>query len=260
MGLLNQAQYLLSHYLNEVNEHSLHTPFLYDLYTKVFKSNKLDGDYDEIEQIRSALCNSKELIEVKGFGAGSHITNSLNRRVCDIAKKGSTSIKYSQLFYRLIKYLNVRKVIELGTSLGINTLYLAKFEATKVYTFEGEPELVKIANNNFKNYNAKNIKIIEGDINSSLSSFLDGSVIPDLVYIDANHKYEPTLHYVELIAKKKHDNTLVIIDDIHWSKEMHDAWMKISANPEVTLSLDLYQCGIIFFNPEFTKQHFILQF
>lgn len=260
MRLVIQARYFLSHYLNEVNQHSLHTPFLYDLYTKVFKSDKLDGDYSEIETIRASMVNSKDMVELNGLGAGSKVTASYKRSISDIVKSGNTPKKYSELFYRLVKYFNVRKVIELGTSAGINTLYLSKYEATKVYTFEGEPELIKVAKYNFDQYKARNIKIIEGDIDHTLSSFLDGSIKPDLVYIDANHRYGSTMRYIQLIIRNKHKDTVVIIDDIHWSREMHRAWQTISNIPEVTLSLDLFQCGILFFKPEFTKQHFILNY
>lgn len=260
MAFLSKTTGYISYFLNEVGEHSLQTPFLYDLYTKAIKSDNLNGDFSEIEEIRNNLLKNKNKIIIADLGAGSSVNGNLERTISNITKHSSTSQKFSSLYYRLVKYFNIRSIVELGTSFGINTLYLSKFEATKVTTFEGCSAIASIALTNFEKLESNNIKIIEGDINQTLSSFLDGSIKPDLFYIDANHKYVPTLHYFDLILKNKHDDTILIIDDIHWSNEMKKAWKEICQHPEVMLSLDLYQCGIVFFKHDLTKQHFYISF
>lgn len=260
MTFLSQATGFLSHFMNEVNEHSLHTPFLYDLYTKAIKSDKLNGDFSEIELIRSKMLLDNTVIKISELGAGSKKNPHTERAIADIAKNSLTLPKYSQLFYRLVKYFNVRNIVELGTSFGINTLYLAKFEATKVYTFEGCENTAEIAKTNFEKYGSKNIEIIVGNLDHTLSSFLNGSIKPDMIYIDANHQFDATMRYFELILKNKHDQTFVIIDDINWSSGMQKAWNAIKRHPEVMLSLDLFRCGIVFFKHDLTKQHFFLKF
>ncbi|MDH5476330.1 MAG: class I SAM-dependent methyltransferase [Cyclobacteriaceae bacterium] len=260
MAFLPQAVGYLSYFFNAVNEHSLHTPFLYELYTKVIKSSHLNGDYSEIEALHKQLLKDKHNISLTEFGAGSSVNTNNKRSIGDIARNSLTSPKYSALFYRLIKYFNVRNIVELGTSFGINSLYLAKYEATNVYTFEGCTNTANIAKTNFEKVGATNIKVIEGNIDKTLSSFFDGSIKPDMVYMDANHRYAPTLQYFELILKNNHNNTIVIIDDIHWSEEMSKAWKEICNHPEVTLSLDLNRCGILFFKNDLSKQHFYLTF
>lgn len=260
MSFFSQASGWLSYYFNAVNEHSLHTPFLYELYTKAIKSDHLNGDFSEIEAIHKKLLKDNSKIFLTEFGAGSSVNPSNTRSIRNIAQHSLTSLKYSALYYRLIKYFNIRHIVELGTSLGINTLYLAKYEATKVYTFEGCANTINVAKTNFEKMGATNIEIIEGNIDQTFSSFLNGVLKPDMVYIDANHQYTPTLHYFNLILKNKHDNSIVIIDDIHWSKEMSKAWKEICNHPEVRLSIDLNRCGILFFKHDLTKQHFYLSF
>lgn len=260
MSFFQQVRYHCSYFLNAVNQHSLQSPFIYELYTKVIKSEKLNGDFTEIELIRDALTKNNTRIELKEFGAGSKKSKKNIRSIRDISSSGLTSPKYSALFYRLIKHFHMRQIVELGTSFGVNTLYLAKYEATKVTTFEGDPSIVDVAQTNFNQQQAHNIKVIQGDIDHTLSSFLDGSIRPDLVYIDANHRYEATMKYFNAILHNKHDETVIIIDDIKWSKPMQQAWKKIINHPEVTISIDLNKCGILFFKPDFIKQHYVLAF
>jgi len=260
LSIFQRIKYHLSYFLNAVSEHSLQAPFIYEFYTTVIKSEKLNGDFSELEKLRNALLQNMDYIEVGKLGADSKINNSNKRTIKSIAKGGITTLKYSELLYRIIKHFRMRQIVELGTSIGVNTLYLAKYEATKVTTFEGSSSLVKIAQSNFDYLQAHNIKVVEGDIDRTLSSFLDGSIRPDLVYIDANHRYEPTMKYFNTIIHNKHDETVVIIDDIKWSTEMQQAWKKIVAHPEVTLSIDLNKMGIVFFKPDFTKQHYVLAF
>lgn len=260
MSFFQQAKYHLTYYLNAVNQHSLQAPFIYELYTTVIKSDKFNGDFSDMERIRESLIRNEETLEIEELGAGSKNSNSISRSVKSIANGGLTAPKYSALLYRLIKHFHMRQIVELGTSLGVNTLYLAKYEATKVTTFEGSPEIADVAQSIFDQQQAHNIKIIRGDIDRTLSSFLDGSIHPDLVYMDANHKYEATMKYFNTVLHNKHDETVVVIDDIKWSKSMQKAWKEIIDHPEVTMSIDLNKCGIVFFKPDFTKQHYVLAF
>jgi predicted O-methyltransferase YrrM len=260
LSIFQRAKYHLSYFLNAVNQHSLQAPFIYELYTKVIKSDKLNGNFSEIESIRAAFLDNNEIIKNNSLGAPSKKNKTSSATIKSIASGGITSSKYSALLYRIIKHFRMREIVELGTSLGVNTLYLAKYEATKVTTFEGDTSLTKIAQDNFNDHQAHNINIIEGNIDKTLSSYFDGSIRPDLVYIDANHTYEATLKYFNIIIHNKHDETIVVIDDIKWSESMQRAWKNIVDHPEVTMSIDLNKCGMVFFKPDFTKQHYVLAF
>jgi predicted O-methyltransferase YrrM len=226
----------------------------------VIKPNKLNGNFSDLELLRERLSRNEKTLHIEEMGAGSKNSVSNTRTVKSISNGGLTSPKYSALLYRLIKHFHMREIIELGTSLGVNTLYLAKYEATKVTTFEGSPEIANFAQSIFDQQHADNIKIIEGNIDRTLSSFLDGSIRPDLVYLDANHRHEATMRYFNTILHNKHDETIVVIDDIKWSKSMQKAWKEIILHPEVTMSIDLNKFGIVFFKPDFTKQHYVLAF
>lgn len=260
MSKLHQIKSYIGYWLNAVDKHSLQAPFIYDLYTKVIKKDADKGIFEEIENLRLGYIKSNKKIEIQDLGAGSKVTANNTRTVSSIASKGITKPKFSRLLYRLILHLKATNVVELGTSLGINTLYLAHNETINIKTFEGAPSLCAISKEMFRELNKQGIHLIEGNINETLPEFISQSPPIDLAFIDANHHFDATMNYFNLLNTKAHKGSCFVIDDIHWSEEMEKAWKQIKDHYAVTLSLDLYQIGIVFFNPDLRKQHYVLQF
>jgi predicted O-methyltransferase YrrM len=189
-----QVKTYLNYWLDSVNEHSLHSPFLYDLYTKVINvepSPELD-----IEKLRVDLLKTHREIEVQDLGATSKHFSSGKRKISEIAETSVSSMRLSSLYLRLAEYAEAKTIAELGTSFGLNTLYLAKKKGVKVYTFEGLESIAEVAEDTFKFAAAKNIELIKGNINSTLYSTLSRIPKIDFAFIDANHQYEATLKYL----------------------------------------------------------------
>jgi predicted O-methyltransferase YrrM len=167
-ALLFIARYIKYFFIAK-NKHSAQAPFLYEFITKVLNNNSDDTICKGIEQLRKELSKSEKTIIITDFGAGSHVNNSKTRKVKDVAKNSAKNSKFGKLLYRIIQFYSPKNILELGTSLGISTLYLAKAEEnSKVYTFEGCPETAKIAQHNFDKMDAININTILGDFQKSL--------------------------------------------------------------------------------------------
>jgi len=220
------------------------------------------SDFNELNHLRKNLKNSSEIIDITDFGAGSKKINFPKRSIKDIVKYGIAPQKQAEFLYRLINFFNPKISIELGTSIGLTTLYLAKAAPkAKLYTLEGSDTLVKFSSTLFKKYVATNINLIAGNFNNTLPSLIESLDTIDFMYVDGNHAYEPTMHYFNLALQKKNNQSIFVFDDITWSKGMQQAWQEICAHPEVTLSLDLFYFGIIFFRKEQKqKEHFVLKF
>lgn len=253
-----QVKTYLNYWLDSVNEHSLHSPFLYDLYTKVI--NVEPAPELDIEKLRFDLLKTHREIDVPDLGAKSkHFVNS-TRKISEIADTSLSSVRLSSLYQRLAAYAEAKTIVELGTSFGLNTLYLAKKKGVKVYTFEGSESIAEVAEDTFKFAAAKNIELIKGNINSTLYSTLSRIPKIDFAFIDANHQYEATKKYFEELLMKVHHKSVMVIDDIHGNPGMSNAWKEICRHDLVHTTLDLYRCGILFFDPSLTKQHVVLQF
>ena len=248
----------LNYWLDAVNEHSLHSPFLYDLYEKVIKAEP--ESFPDIENLRAKLLDDHREIDVSDLGSGSKHTNNRQRIICEIARNSLSEEKFSSLYYRLAQYCKAKNIIELGTSLGINTLYLAKQKDSRVFTFEGSDSIADIAEISFEFGSARNIELIRGNIDSTLYSNLSRMPKADLVFMDANHQYVPTKKYFEWLLMKIHHKSILILDDIHDNPGMERAWRELRKHDLVYVSIDLYRCGILFFDPSLNKQHVVLQF
>lgn len=251
-------------YLQALNSkgHGVHSPFVFDFIKLVKNDRKLYDSYAAIEALRSRLLADKTVIEVEDFGAGSTVIKT-NRRV--VRKMAASSLKpkrFAQLLHRIVRYYQPETIVELGTSFGITSAYLATAnKGATVYTLEGSPAIAAIAEKNFATLSLSNTRLIQGSFNKTLDPVLASLDKTDLAFIDGNHKKSPTLEYFEKFLAKAHDNSILIFDDIHWSVEMEEAWDIIKKHPAVTLSLDLFFIGIVFFRKDFkVKQHFNLRF
>ena len=249
------AKAFLSYWLDAVDEHSLHSPFYFDFYTKVIKKNRKGTPIENAERLRTQLLNDQRFLSGPDPGSGS----STKRQISAVAKSSISPVSFSSLYNDMIDYFEAKKVIELGTSFGINALYLASKNERSVTTFEGSPEVAEIAKLTFEFSGSKNIELIEGNIDHTLRTYLQSIRKFDMALMDANHRYEPTMRYFNLLMPKLHEKTVIVLDDIHYSAEMDQAWRELKGHKLVYGSIDLFRCGILFFDPSLNKQHVILQ-
>jgi predicted O-methyltransferase YrrM len=211
---------------------------------------------EEIEEVRTKLLNNPYPIEFNELGSGK-ASVSAKEKLSDIASKSLAPAVLAQFYVRIVRYLKAESIIELGTSLGITTLYLALGNEAQVVTLEGNKAVADIAITNFEFFEKKNISVVDGNINQTLKEALFNMRRVDFALMDANHRYEPTIQYFELIAKRVKEKSIVVIDDIHRSPEMLKAWNEIRKHQLVYGSIDLFRCGVLFFEPTLGKQHFV---
>jgi predicted O-methyltransferase YrrM len=247
-------------YLKANTIHDLHSPFAFDFAVNVIRSKNKFYVFDEIEFIRHQLLSDDTLLEVTDLGAGSKINKYNKRKIKDIARASLNSANYLQMLFRLVNYLKPKEIIELGTSLGVSTLYFASENTQRrIYTMEGCPNIASIAERNAHLLKLNNIQIIKGDFDENLPLVFQKIKNPDFVFIDGNHRKEATLRYFELCRQKLTGDAVFVLDDIYWSDEMEAAWKEIKNHPQVDISIDLFKMGIIFFKKGVTRGHYSLR-
>ncbi|HVZ25796.1 MAG TPA: class I SAM-dependent methyltransferase, partial [Sediminibacterium sp.] len=166
------------------------------------------------------------------------------------------------LLFRMVHYYAPSQVLELGTSLGITTAYLASANPLgQITTLEGAPAIAAKAQTHFNQLGLSNIRLVAGNFDETLPSVLNDLGKVDMAFIDGNHRFTPTVAYFEQLLPYVGESGFLVFDDIHWSSEMEAAWKKIQAHPQVTLTIDLFFVGIVFFRPEQKiPQHFSIRF
>lgn len=235
----------------------MHSPFVYDLVTKCFNDKTKYPEYEILKSHRKALRSDSSMVEMKDFGQGSRVFKGNARKVSAVVKNAGMRKKRQKLLFRMAKYFKSETVLELGTSLGMGTVALSlSNEFSAIQTVEGCPNTLQKAQEYFEKFNLHNIQIHQ----ELFSEFLENTSTQfDLIFIDGDHNGERTLGYFNSLLNKVHNDSLIIFDDIYWSKDMTVAWQKIIANENVTVSIDTFQWGLVFFRKEQPKQHFVIR-
>jgi predicted O-methyltransferase YrrM len=258
-----QVKSFLNYKFKAINVHHLHSPFAYELVRDVVNDKQCYPDYKKVGALRKQLQEDHSEIMVTDFGAGiggkGYIL--IQKSIASLYKNNSIRSKYGKLLYRLVKHLQPTHILELGTSLGISSAYMAiAAPDAKIVTVEGCKGIAEKASENFKMLGLKNIHQKVGNFDSVLDPIIADMPKIDFAFIDGNHRKDPTIRYFESCLRKSHNDTVLIFDDIHWSEEMNEAWKFIQSHQSVTLTLDLFQFGIVFFRKELSKQDFIISY
>jgi len=244
------------------NRYSVHSPFVYDLVENVFRDKTRYKDYKELNRVRRKFLKRTDPVEVIDFGASSGKKDYVVRikTVGKIVKSAGHTKKQLELLYRLARYFKPMTILEFGTLVGISSAYLGKgHPEAKVITMEGSMALASIANDNLRK-RGLGVDIEIGEFDAILDQAIKKVDSLDMVFFDGNHRKKSTLRYFEKCLTKAHENSVFLLDDIHWSRGMLNAWKKIKSDKRVSITIDLYWLGIVFFRKGVAKQDFIIRY
>ena len=282
------AQKYLHYYFTAANGkgHGIHSPFVFDFILHVLNDRVVYPDYVAVEGLRRRLRGDGTLLEIEDLGAGSAWKAPSRRSVGDITRRAAKPAKLGQLLYRVARYYRPVRVVELGTSLGFSTAYLAAGvraafagegvrgeggvggdgagvkggDAGRVWTIEGSGQVAAAAERNLGLLGLE-AKVVVGNFDLVLPGVLEEMGGVDLAFVDGNHRRDPTLAYFNQLMEHVGGPAVLIFDDIHWSEEMEEAWMTIKNDPRVYLTIDLFFIGLVFLREEFkVKQDFVIRF
>ena len=258
--MLFQIKSYLQFLWNSKNEHAVHSPFVFHLVTKCFYDRKPKPEYQILKNYRNSLLENKNTIEVTDFGAGSKVFKSNTRQIAKIAKTAGITSKRAELLFRITNYFQPSTILEIGTSLGLATSALASGNPkAKIITLEGCPETANQCQLQLQKFNINNVKSVVAEFNNYLQVCNLKSEICNLIYFDGNHSKKATLDYFEILLPTITNETVWIFDDIHWSAEMEETWEIIKTHSKVTVTIDTFQWGLVFFRKEQKKEHFVIR-
>lgn len=257
----NQALSYLQYILVRKGRHGIHSPFVYEFVDTVLHDKMQYPAYKIIEKARNDMFNNHNLIETVDFGAlaGKKKFLTYREKVSVLAKKRTHSLHYNHLLFRIVNYFQPSTILEFGTSTGASTISMALGNQNALLvTMEGCASISSVAQDLIEKTHINNVKYVIGNFNKILEPTLQNFEKLDLIFVDGNHRKEPTIRYFLQCLSKKGEESVFIFDDIHYSNEMEEAWEIIKKNETVTLTMDLFQFGIVFFRKGIEKQHFVL--
>ena len=277
MSKIHQIGAFIRHFLTAWNTsgEAIHSPYLFRLVRFVLRDENAYYCFRDIERRREFLLACEDSLDVVDYGsAGSPEGLHVQRRVCDIAKNHLESARVGQVLFRIVNFLHEEekrplRILELGTSLGITTAYLASPDSrNKVVTMEGSEAVLRVAQGVWKMLKLENIEWVQGNIDDTLYNIYIGERGKvkgergkergelDLVYVDANHTYDATMRYADFLLNRLTEKGILVLDDIHYSEQMERAWSELKADPRVTTSMDLYHVGLLFVDTHYLKRHY----
>lgn len=260
-GNLKRVIRYIQYKIKARSKYDLHSPFVFDLWSRIIRDREQYKEFYMVEHLRQKLRSDSGYIRMCDRGARSTEVAWCRKvlQIRKIVKKSAIAPRYGKLLFRLVRHYNPQSILELGTSMGISTGYLSLGNPNAIVTtIEGCPETAEVAEKNFRILGLKNVRQITGNFDDVLPAYLDDMGNIDMVFIDGNHRKEPTLNYFEKILQHIHEKSVIVFDDIHWSDEMEEAWEIIKHHPSVKMSVDLFQMGILFFRDGLSKEDFVI--
>ena len=240
--------------LNAKYLHGVHSPFVYDFMKNAMGINIKEQHQKEILQCISNVNSNKKEIIVQDYGAKSKKLKG-KRSVREIFKTSSSYGKNALLLYRISNYFKPKRILELGTSIGIGSLHLhLGCPSAHITSVEGCQETFNLAKQNLE---STNIELMNSTFYDYIKSLNEESF--DLIFIDGHHDGEALKYYLKLLSNYIHNDTIIVLDDIRWSKSMFNAWNKIKLEKKYHLSMDFFRMGVLMKRPQQEKEHFILK-
>jgi len=261
--ILQTAIKYLIYLLRAKNRHGIHSPFVYEFNSRILNDKTQYPEYGIVEKQRNLLFRNPNLVEVIDFGAGKNRSGYSThlRRVKDIAARAGIPVKYGRLLHRIVRHYKPSVLLEMGTSLGISSMYQASASPESTFlAMEGCATTASFAEENLKAIGLKNAQFTVGRFDVVLPGLLSQTRIIDFAFIDGNHTYEATIRYFNELLKHAGNESIYIFHDIHWSSDMEKAWAEIKKHEQVMVTIDLFFMGLVFFRKELSPQHFILRF
>ncbi len=260
---LYQVKQYLKYLVVSQTRYTIHSPFVFDLVNNVLRDKTFYDDFVALDEMKSNLFQRTDIIETVDFGAGAGMKKYATKvgHLGRMVKQRSQRKQQLGLLYRLTRYFKPDYMLEFGTAAGISASYLKKGHPQgHLITMEGCASLAAVAKEVINEVGIDDVEVCVGNFDVILPKILTRCPKLDFVFIDGNHRKEPTLKYFNACFPFATDNSVFVFDDIHWSKGMDEAWKAIKSDTRVSLTIDLFWFGLVFFRKGIEKQDFIIRY
>ncbi len=242
--------------------HGIHSPFLFKLVHQVWQQEIPPADEQKMKHLARSNPSDHAIVDCNRAGAGSHISQKKMRRISSIFQSSGIPNRYGRLLHRVTAFYQPQLVLEFGTSLGISSAWMALgCPRARVYSVEAVPALAEKARQNHQEIDVQNIQVVTMDFNALIHKNELPQAASCLIFIDGDHTFKATLELFKYAVQNFYSEQLVvIIDDIHWSAGMEQAWKQIQQHERVRVTLDIFRMGLVFFDSNLSRQNFIIKY
>ena len=225
--------------------YGVHSPFVFDLITNVIEDKSAYYAYHDISLIRKQLTQNNTFIHCKG----KRIT------VKKAVQRDGISQKEGEFLFRLTNHYKPRSILAIGSSLGLTPLYLGKYDSTAhCITLESEPDFAEMATHLLSKETNPSLQIRTGAYHESVSDAISQLKQIDCIFADKNVRISDLDVFFNHCLSFIHDHTFCVLAGIRSSSEKYRYWKQLSQHPQITVAVDLFQMGLLFFQPKLHRR------
>lgn len=235
--------------------YGVHSPSVFRLITLVIEERLPYYSYFLIEKIR--YLSNRKGVDVFLSEEGELFEKN---KVC-LAKWGQLGIAYDQILFRLVNYYKPKTIVELGTTMGFSTLYLATPNSqAHVITLSEKKEISDLAKNNFKKSSVCNILLKEGGIESNFRKLIQEQVQFDFLSINCTMLPRGFYSYCNTLLQTGSFGGVIVINEPYFWESNRDDLKKIKLHDQVRVVIDLFHIVILILDSNLQKEEFVLRY
>lgn len=221
---LSRAGIKLLYKIRHHKGHGIHSPFVFGFINRVIEEKTAYYAYNEIKSYLNKFPDVKQPED-----------------------------KVSQLYFKVVNYFNPQNILELGSGTGVNSLYISAVSAGCNCTcVEQDPNKYKVAKEIYQDW--------ERNITFSPQIPFNISHPFDCIFINLKNYKDSIETIKEFLLSNVNSNGFVFVDGIRTNKTQQMLWKMLIQDQRVTISMDLFEIGILFFNTKYIKRNYKLSF
>jgi len=233
--------------------HSIHSPFLFHLITKIIEDKKRLPEYDSTKKLKKkvlVLLNNRSDQSFTKVYQAFNLPPSNPRK---LYRRVELPFRYGKVVFRLIREFKPSSVINYGPAFGAILALMAMANTDNyIYQVISDPLYENVCKELFNDLVISNIQFIP---ENSLPE-----VNPEFIVINYSNNPDCTQILVQKYIEAHGSDDVLIIKGIHDSKEMEAIWQEFIENDQVHVTLDLFEIGIAFFRKGLQKENFVLKY
>jgi predicted O-methyltransferase YrrM len=196
---------------------------------------------DKIEHERRGLQRSNQTLSEFSSSDSPRDRGVTVREACRASRRRQDAL----LLFELVAAVRPKRIVELGTNVGISSAYMAAAQSDyggTLITLDASPGRSGVARKIHQNLGLNQVEYQVGYFKDTLGDALKQGV--DFAFIDGHHDEVATLGYFEQCLQHASEHAVFTFDDIRWSAGMERAWATLQRDPRLGLTVDLCGLGI----------------
>lgn len=224
--------------LRHCRGHGIHSPFVFHLVSRVIEERCRYYYFDYIDLLYKKYAYS-------------------DRAKAALIQQRSIKRRDGELLFRLANHFKPTRILQIGATTGISTLYLTSYSTTvRCLSLESDPTLAELAKELYTKAENSTIEQCVGSYRETLPRALERLREIDFIFFDLHSEQNSIGQLFIECLKHIHPETVCVINHIHSGKTMRDAWKELQQQPQVSVTIETTSVGIVFFNNKWHKRNY----